>query len=262
MTIPGSKRSVVKAIGPMPECAGHYAEGDKECDGKPCSWRAGCQVYREYAMAQALRLGVDTDGYIESEARALPHAVKTQLVIGLLRHRPVDLPPRQPGHAKGWDRFLEGFRTREPGVSLHASRRHARYGELYIKRWRRGEKDTLAYIIRVKRPVARDDVSLFRYWLGIKSRVEPDIEIRAPVKVILTAWPHIEQAASRWKGVSRKTARSRIGARAIGVFAERIEDFGRLCSFLLREEHLPGVRVADEKVEANEEAYRWRLATR
>jgi hypothetical protein len=263
--IPGSKYAVIKALGKMPECVGHYEIGDRQCDGAPCTWRAGCQTYREHADRRARAYDVSLENFIAEEAAAMPHTVRTSLVIGLLRNKPADHPPRSPGHASGWDRFKTAFESTGHGVSLYAKRPMSRQGELFIHTWKRrggGKPIDDVHVVKVKFPIPRDDVALLRYWLAIKSRVQPDVEIRAPVRAIFKASKYIEAAATRWRGAARQDWRSRIGARAVGVFAERIEDMGRLCGTLLRDGYMPGISASGGIVSVSEEAYTWQRSMR
>jgi hypothetical protein len=242
----------------MPDCIGHHEPGHPECDGAPCRWAAGCGVYQINAQVRAATLGTDAIGYIELEKKMLPKAALRAVVIELLRAKPIVRNERDPRHKAGLRRFLEAFEAADPGVALHGNRRVADHGEL-VWSGAGSKREPVTYVVKIRG--ASYDLPLFRYHLGKKSRVEPSIEMRAPVRAVLAAFPAIEYAAKRWTGVGwrrRQVPKFRVGATAVGVFSERVEDFGRLCAALLREGHLPGVSVSMNRVKATEEAKTWR----
>lgn len=260
-------RAAVPSLGKLPECAGHYEAGHAQCDDGPCSWRAGCQIYRVWAEARADGFGIEADQYLEGERQTLPRKARALMIRELMRARPATYPKHFPRHLKGWERFLNTFNDTNPGVPVMPSERTAQDGELYVRaKHNKAARGPVEYDLRIRGAKKRHiELAIFRYTLGIKSRVEPNIQIMITVRDLFARFPRLERAASRWRGCAkgggpawRKRARLNLGATAVAVYSERIEDFGRACAHLLKEGLMPGLTVHNRRVLWTEEAMNWR----
>lgn len=219
-----------KAQGDAPECLGHYAAGDVECDGDPvCSWRGGCRGLRDWAAA----IGVDPDA-VKAHT---PRRAVVSLVFDLLQ---AGLPSFSRGHdrnARAWTMYLEAFSDALPATIVVAPHRDAALdGDLYIHEWANVDR-ARAWMIRQRAAgkAPSRDPTLARYWPGSHGRVLPRIELRAQVDQVLARWPQIKPAAARWSHVSRGGLLNtgKMQCSAINVSPERIPDFGRLTAALL-----------------------------
>jgi len=220
-----------------------------------------------WAESRAENFGVDVDQYIEGERQSLPRKARALMIRELMRVQPATYPKHFPRHLKGWERFLNSFNDADPGVPVLPSERTAQDCELYVRaKHDRSQRGPTEYDIRIRGAKKRHvDITIFRYSLGIKSRVEPNIGIMIAMRDLFSRFPKLESAAFRWRGCAkgggpawRKRAWKNLGATAVGVYSERIEDFGRACAHVLKEGLMPGLTVHNRLVLWTEEAMNWR----
>lgn len=239
-------RKLVKERGGLPGCLGRYEAGNPECDGSPaCQWRMGCRVYLDYLRA------LDTS--VELHRKLTPPSVLETLVFHLLHNYvPSEGSPDLQRAARGWTRFLEAFTDTVPlGIPVHADGGLALPGEIYTGQWA-GKSGGLprAYFIRVRGfGTSASDIPLVRYHPRFGRMVEPSIEIRADLRELIEAYPLARELAERWRIKSPGGGgMSDLGAVAIRVRTELIEDVARLTTMALTEGHLRGVALSGGRV--------------
>jgi hypothetical protein len=77
--------------------------------------------------------------------------------------------------------------------------------------------------------------------------VSPTIEIRTDLRTLVENEPRIHTLSERWRISGPGT--SPLGAAAVKVYPERVEDVGRLVATLLRRGEIQGVRLAGGQVQ-------------
>lgn len=156
------------------------------------------------------------------------------IVADALQRQPVPgATPLQARILRGWERFRGAVASElPPHVPIHDLPNLAVPGELYVQTW-----DTkgrlLAATLRVKGYSGRDghrDLALARYWVQTTRRLEPWIELRCNVDALLSKFPRAVDLCERWQVTSPAgaAARQNVGACAVKVHGDRIEDVGRL----------------------------------
>jgi hypothetical protein len=178
------------------------------------------------------------------------------LVVDLLHHQiPEGGTPKQARVLRGWSRFRDALVDAIPGgISILPDPSLAMAGELYEGAWYSTEwgATPVAYTIRVRRgtgPSTKADPTIARYWPTLKSRVEPTIEIRADLASLVADHPRVADLARRWTDKPTSWGRRSLGAVAIRVRSECIEDIARLAARLLVGGKMPGLAVRRGAVE-------------
>ena len=261
-------RAIVRRLGTRPECVGLYDSGHPECDGAPCPWRGPCLAFQSHIRVKADRLGVSADAMLQVEVDMLCSDGLDGLISTIVRSAaPYEVRTIDPRHLRGWSLFLRAYMEVAPDHPIGATARTVRSGELYQKETvtisrQTGARKVSGYMVRVK--AGSKDVTVMKYVLGKSNYIEPTVEIRMPIKPILTLYPEVVAAATRWVGAARSLrpggpASSRLGATAIRIKPERIPDVGRLFGRVLMDGLIPGVSPAPNgKVQVTKESTSWR----
>jgi len=219
-------------------CLGQHLLHDPACDGdKPCRWRGTCRIYQEFCEHR----GVDP----VVELGMMPvHVIRPMIKHLVANHIPGYKIP-EARVLRGWDRFHDAFVSELRRPVVHPSAELARRGELYVVTWKgRSPGQYRARIIRARRQeggTARWDTTLCRYHPSVRARVTPTIEFAVDLRVLLEQYPHARHLAYRWRGSTREFRP--IGAVAVKVYTERIDDCGRLLCRLLEDGLIEGVRL-------------------
>jgi hypothetical protein len=241
--------SIVAELGELPPCIGHYQTGHPECEGpprkgQPCTWRGACRCYQETCKLR----GVDP----EVEKGLLSHKSLIRFVIAIMHTMPSDRSPTQLRAMRAWDRFQAALQDALPGVPLHVRREAAMPGELYVHTWAMAGNRVRAKLVRLCVDLSgQRDVVLCRYWPQFTSKVLPTIDLRAPVRQVLGAYPVALAMATRWRNGSPGGPYHNLGCSAVGVHPERIEDVARLLARLLADGHMAGLALANGYIKGN-----------
>lgn len=235
-------RRFVREVGAPPDCLGHYLAGHPECDGDlPCGWRAGCRAFLLHCSA----FGLDPQVY---KAALAPRTV-IEMTFDLLRRD--GAVPVQPRIRRGWERFRDSIAEALPaGIVIQPGRELAAPWELYEGAWRDTRHATAdlprAFLLRVRNeyPRASEDFPVARYWPRFRTRIEPTIELRAELQGIRDRFPQIGAWAMRWTAGGGR----RIGASAVRVRSERIEDVGRLLVRLLADGQIRNLGIQGTRI--------------
>jgi len=264
LTLKMRLKRFVKENGAPPPCLGMYRAGDPECDSPPpCAWRAACRTLQGYAN----RIGVTIEKlHAETHPRTLGY-----LALDLTGTAPVYGPSLQNGRSvHGWERFREAFLDAAPsGIVLQASREIAEVGELWVDTWvdNHGRTDRFrARALRVKGTAEKiSDVTIVRYFPGNVRFVEPTIEFRADLGIVLDTFPNVRLYANRWSAggpqgrkppPGSKYGRAILGMSARQVASERIEDIARLIVRCLERGLIRGVKIKGRRFEVNPDVKR------
>lgn len=236
-------RRLLAELGAVPPvCVGHYALGDAECDGVArgprCTWRGCCRVYKDLCQQR----GLDP----EVEKRVLPPDDLRHLIFRAAHWLlPADRSVLQIRAARGWERFYSALGDALGAVPLHPTGTTVMPGEVYVATWAAPGGLFRAKVLRARLGVnSRTDVVLAKYWPVFKAKVEPTIDLAAPLADLLAAYPVALDMAARWRVGSPGGDRHSIGASAVRVMPERIEDMARLLVRLIQDGRVRGVALA------------------
>lgn len=234
----------------MPECIGHYAQGDEQCDGKPCAYREVCIPYRALIAQKAQILSeivghpVQTDAmlFAEWQANGKTGVFRNVRNVWLRRAKPLYMKrAKKEFHAFQWGIFLWEFARQLPDVQVAPNRGSAEMGDVYHTRI-----DTQSggyYELAVKGFSETEDVRLIRYRVRKSAGWRAEIEIRVPLRKLMKAYPSLHDKPERWlAGVGAHGAKmARIGATALEVQPEHHATFARVAVESLLTGLMPGV---------------------
>ena len=273
----GRIRPTVRALGRLPSCIGHYEAGNVECDVAPCTWRDGCSLWQRQCVETAKEVGAAPFDLIRALSAATPHHVLVYQIRDLIRSPPGGIADAASRYEAGWESFKHGLVDGGLTVLQHATRAVADLGELYwhvsvrIKVIRNAEtqkvyrkKVVTAYLLRVKGSRPSSDTVLVRFRCRENTKaVKPIIEIRAPLRPILRAFPGATELCERWRGVGNAQGLrvKRLGATAVNARAERLADLGRLVARVVADGLMPGVTAERTRMLVTKESWKWRRWT-
>jgi len=218
------------SMGEPPACLGHYAVGDKQCDGAPCIWRTGCGLYQQ----RCNKLGIQPDdekGLLGGVRPLIP------MLYALIKQNSTSVRKSTPEHRIAWDRFLRALLTQLP-VEIAPTRELAEWGQLYVYANKKDKKSDLpqfwAVSIRYGRE-PRGDSSLLRFFPRPIHVIEPTVQWRSSVERVFELYPNVRKVARRWRSYANaRTRETALKACAVRIYPERIEDVGRLVGRMVR----------------------------
>lgn len=229
-----------RTLGGTPECLGRYRPDLAECIDE-CAWHDVCPVYRNSCRER----GVDPHAERASLDSETFHALVFQLYTKALNRK--EVRGTRAVARRGWQRFLNAMQD-ALGFEIHSAGEIATLGDLYVRGW--ASKDphiAKVYYIKVKTSAGFKAQPVFARYHPLKlSRLQPVVEIRCHLDTIFERYPHAIELASRWR--LRYMTTYPIGAVAIGVLPDRIEDMARLNVRLLEDGLTRGLRLAGDKI--------------
>lgn len=229
----------LSALGVAPECFGRYRPDVAECIDD-CVWLYACPVYRDHcrdglADPLTLRETMDASAFQDLVIKLFAKALANKKVSG-----------SRPVARRGWQRYLDALQE-ALGFEIFSDEGFAENGDLYIKSWRgKNPHIALVYNVRAKFPgTVRADRVFTRYHPNKLTRLQPIIELRCHPDTIFKHYPHALALASRWR-LEYMITRP-IGAVAINVLPDKIEDMARLNVRLLEDGLIRGLELSGRK---------------
>lgn len=263
MGIPRPYRDALSALGELPDCVGHFAPAHDQCI--QCGWRQHCAVYQAVAMKRAKEMGgIDYALVVESDRRNMPRWTFVRMLTDIAQVKLSAEPTLDPRHATGWRRFISALEE-EIGSAVFSARHAARVGDLFWRATKPVRGIPTRYTLVVKgvsgKTAPKGDTSILRYIVGWNAKLaEPTIEMRLEVMTVLGAFPQLEWVAHRWSGRLIRQAKTvkLLGATAVKVRYECIDDIARAFGRLLISDMVPGVHPIGGSLKVTEEAISWR----
>lgn len=229
-----------RTLGDAPECLGRYRTDLEDCIDE-CAWCDVCHIYRDHCRECSVepfaeREAMDTDAFYDLVFGMFTRAVAKGEVHG-----------SYPMARRGWMRYFNALQE-ALDMEVFPNGELADYGDMYVKPWQgKNQHVALVYNVRVKLPGRlRTNPTLTRYHPNKLTRVQPVVELRCDPDTIFRRYPHAIELASRWR-LSYMTT-SPIGAVAINVLPDRIEDMARLNVRLLEDGLTRGLVLAGRKI--------------
>lgn len=230
------KRRVQRST--LPKCVGLYTEGDKECDGAPCSWRVACKIYRDRAEKRAIQIGSTRSSVVASDV--------SEFGLKTIERHLWDLESKHYSSTKtnplfGFNLFVDGVKS---VTSVAERSSDARSGDCFFTSapssfatgfcYDYPFARTLHYMIVKGKTQSRDvTVPIAEYTVRVQRKFWPPlISFAMDLETIMTHYPGVMGGAMAWR--SHRKTRWTLASR---VAIKRIPDLGRMAGTAVKEGH-------------------------